>query len=992
MKIKLITLTAVVATAGFLAFLFVPQNLSLPDGMHEEKGKEKRKDEKSAYHIRARMQYEINMLKDPATGKVPADMKEKELAFARRLPERNPYTIMGPNGFRTAALNNYIPAGPNNIGGRTRAVEYDRRFATTRVIIAGCVSGGIMRSADGGSTWTLVTPTDDIHNLTALAQDPRPGFQDTWYAGSGEAFGNTASSVGAGYFGFGLWKSVDNGVNWTKLPAVGANCCATNILTAWDNPFDYVHNIAVNPVNGDVYVSSWVIAMKSTNGGTTFNGIFQSVTGSTSAANGQMDIKITNTGRVFLAVNGAADPDKRGVWYSDAGNQNTFTRIAGGSTLGVDSVAGWRANSFSTYENSTLKVSKRIIMALAPSNNNIGYVYYENGLSSDPPATGNLLPEADLFRFEMPSATATTFTWSNRSANMPDFPGNNLSGSDPLSLQAGYNMEVAVKPDNPNVVFIGATNLYRSTDGFATNNNTAWIGGYAPNFTYNQYPNSHADIHRLVFHPTDPNRAICGNDGGVQETTNIMAGNVSWTMLPNYQTLQCYNVAIDPGAGRNNFASGSQDNGVRFRDKTGVLGTPAADSNNHKSLISADGAYVGISLDNAGTQYIYESVQLGRLFRARLAANLGTTEITPAGLTSAVAGGNANEFGEFVTNLRLEADNSDNLYYVNFNRLFRTTSASTVTSSTWTEMTGVSAAVNPGSPTNGRDISIRGLAFSRGPYTVTHALFIGTTNGKIFRLDNPQNAPATAMPVDITPSGLTGNVQDIAVNPNNDNEVIAVVSNYNVVSVWWTKNAKSAAVTWRNAEGNLTVPSFRTCAIVVKRDAANQPITEYYVGTSTGLYSTVNLGTILDGNQQPVWLREGGRTLNYAVVTSLAYRPSDNVLLVGTHGNGIFYTNLGVSGSGNPGTGNPGNNGGNFIRRVSPTATTGIITYEVGNTAGVQKIALQVVNAKGQVVYQDNRGYQNGTIPLPMMAAGVYFLQISSEDGKYRHVEKFVRL
>jgi hypothetical protein len=132
--------------------------------------------------------------------------------------------------------------------------------------------------------------------------------------------------------------------------------------------------------------------------------------------------------------------------------------------------------------------------------------------------------------------------------------------------------------------------------------------------------------------------------------------------------------------------------------------------------------------------------------------------------------------------------------------------------------------------------------------------------------------------------------------------------------------------------------------------------------------------------------------LNYAVVTSLAYRPSDNVLLVGTHGNGIFYTNLGVSGSGNPGTGNPGNNGGNFIRRVSPTATTGIITYEVGNTAGVQKIALQVVNAKGQVVYQDNRGYQNGTIPLPMMAAGVYFLQISSEDGKYRHVEKFVRL
>jgi hypothetical protein len=153
----------------------------------------------------------------------------------------------------------------------------------------------------------------------------------------------------------------------------------------------------------------------------------------------------------------------------------------------------------------------------------------------------------------------------------------------------------------------------------------------------------------------------------------------------------------------------------------------------------------------------------------------------------------------------------------------------------------------------------------------------------------------------------------------------------------------------------------------------------------------VSLGTVLDGNMQPTWLREGGRTLNYAVVTSLAYRPSDNVLLVGTHGNGMFYTNLGASGS-DPGTGTPGNNGGNFIRKVSPTATTGTITYEVGNTAGIQKIALQVVNAKGQVVFQDNRGYQNGTIPLQMMAAGVYILQVSSDDGKYRFVQKLIRL
>lgn len=998
MKIRIAYfLTAALAIACLFFFLpekvqtngtFEPQRVS-----HEgEENREGEEDKTPTRYVKARTQYEFDMVKDPVTGSIPAGIFEQEIAFARQAPERSTYATVGGGLARTQVLNNYIPAGPNNIGGRTRAVKYDKRFngTTNQVIIAGCVSGGIMRSADGGTTWTLVTPAENIHNLTALAQDPRAGFEDTWYAGSGEFIGNTANAIGATFLGFGLWKSTNNGQTWTKLPNPG-----TNVYETWDHPFDYVYNIAVNPVNGDVYVASWVLVMKSSNGGNTFRIAFRAVSGPATSATGQTDVTISNTGRVFLGVNGGADLTTRGVWYSDTGEENTFTRIAGGATLGVDSVAGWRGNSYEVVQQSgtsNIYGSKRIVLALAPSNNNIGYVFYENGLSSEAVADGgDLKPEADLFRFTM---AGNTFTWSNRSANMPDFPGDNLSNSDPLSVQGGYNMEVAVKPDNPDVVFVGGTNLYRSTDGFATSNNTAWIGGYRSDFTYNQYNNSHADIHRLTFHPTNPNRAICGNDGGIQETTNIAAATVSWIMLPNYQTLQCYNVAIDPGAGRNNFASGSQDNGVRFRDKTGALGTPAADSNNHRLLFSADGAFVGISLDNNGTQYIYESIQLGRLYRARLTTPFsGGTEITPNNLTPS-SDGSETEFGEFVTNFRLEADNSDNLYYVNFNRLFRTTAASTVTRATWTEMTAVSSAVNPGSPTNGTNIAIRGMAYSRGPYASSHALYIGTTNGKIFRLDDPQNAPANRAPVNITPFGLTGNVQDIAVNPNNDDEVIAVVSNYNTTSIWWTKNGKSATPTWKPAEGNLVLPSVRSCMIVVKKDAANQPVTEYYVGTSVGLYSTVNLGTVLDANQSPTWQREGGQVLNYAVVQSMAYRPSDNVLLIGTHGNGIYYTNVGTPNfTPNLNTSVPPvTNDRNFIRGVSPTASANEVRYQTGNLIGIQKIHVQVINMKGQVVYQEARGYQSGTVPLQRFAQGVYVINIVSDDNKYRHVEKIVRL
>ena len=109
-------------------------------------------------------------------------------------------------------------------------------------------------------------------------------------------------------------------------------------------------------------------------------------------------------------------------------------------------------------------------------------------------------------------------------------------------------------------------------------------------------------------------------------------------------------------------------------------------------------------------------------------------------------------------------------------------------------------------------------------------------------------------------------MQDIAVNPNNDDEVLAVTSNYGVTSVWWTNNGKSSTPTWRNAEGNLPLPSFRSCVIVVKKDASNNPVTEYYVGTSVGLYSAVNIGTTLIGGGTVSWQHEGGSVLNFAVV------------------------------------------------------------------------------------------------------------------------------
>lgn len=1000
MKRGIIGIVAVVLVMAGAAF-YVNQNRSdefeaydlLAGNDEDEEREQEANQEKRAFFVKERIRHEWEMLHDPATGKIPYSIRQEELKLAKSIPLRNDGIISPSN------LNTYTAAGPNNVGGRTRAVAFDKRYNGTsnRIILSGSVSGGIMRTTDGGNNWVRVSPDNDIHNLATLAQDPRPGFEDTWYAGGGEPIAGSASAAGAFYLGFGVWKSINNGASWTKLTQLVTDLDGTTVLgggtlEAFDNPLDITHKIVVNPVNGDVYVAGHRRLVRSTNGGTSWNVVFSGNTATTSDV-GQMDVVCTNTGRLYLGVNGALpDADKRGVWTST--NGTTWTRLAGGSTLGVDSVNQWRGNS---YNND----SKRIVMALAPSNQNILYITYENGDSQGSPNNKN---EADLFKFDLSGPT-----WTNLSANVPDFPGQ-LDGVDPFHIQGGYDLMVAVKPDDANVVFLGGVNLFRSTNGFSSTAATSWIGGYGSNFTsgLNIYgsqsnPNditkwSHPDMHALAFDPSNFSRAISGNDGGLQVTENIMSNlsavePVLWNVLGNYQTLQYYHVAMDPGSGRLNFIGGAQDNGTRFRDGSGVFGAPS--NNSQVRLISGDGGASAISKAGPASQVVFGSTQFGNIIRATLSTSGATGgSIRPNGLTATP--GLSNAFGDFVTYFKIDFDNTDDLYYVNFNRLFRTTSSATVTASGWTELTGVRSAVNPGNPGSGTNISISALEMSRGEYFPSHVLYIGTSNGKIFRLDNPRNATGASNPANIGPSGVTGYVSDIAVNPNNDEEVMFVISNYGATSVYWSKNAKSATPTWVSIEGNLPLPSYRSCAIVVNKDGSNNPATEYYVGTSVGLYSAVNISNlpVTAGTVNVPWVREGGSVLNYSVINSLDYRPQDNVLLVGTHGNGMYYGNTGTPDfrpNQNTGLPDPVRNDKNFILKAYPSIARGNVYYQTGNMFTVKKLVIRVHTITGQQVMRKETGYTSGDIDVRKLAKGAYLLTITSDDYKQQFVQRFIK-
>ena len=139
------------------------------------------------------------------------------------------------------------------------------------------------------------------------------------------------------------------------------------------------------------------------------------------------------------------------------------------------------------------------MLALAPSDESILYVLYENGLSNTSASPNK---EADLFKLNITSEIPFTYTWTNLSANLPDFPSGNHEATDPFTIQGGYDLFITVKPNDPNFVLLGGTSLYRSTNGFSSTAGTSWIGGYGntlPTLTF--YPNSHPDIHNVVFNP-----------------------------------------------------------------------------------------------------------------------------------------------------------------------------------------------------------------------------------------------------------------------------------------------------------------------------------------------------------------------------------------------------------------------------------------------------------------------------------------------------------
>jgi hypothetical protein len=109
-------------------------------------------------------------------------------------------------GLSTAS---WTELGPGNIGGRVRALAIHPATPTT--LFCGSVGGGIWKSVDGGASWNKID--DFLGSISISSIVFQPGNPSILYAGTGESF------AGDGLQGSGILKSIDGGATWTQLPS-----------------------------------------------------------------------------------------------------------------------------------------------------------------------------------------------------------------------------------------------------------------------------------------------------------------------------------------------------------------------------------------------------------------------------------------------------------------------------------------------------------------------------------------------------------------------------------------------------------------------------------------------------------------------------------------------------------------------------------------------------------------------------------------------------
>ena len=782
--------------------------------------------------LMGRLEYERLITADPQTGEIPQGIYKAELDFTRRISETNRSI-----GQRTNALS-ITSAGPSNVGGRTRAVAFDIRDENT--LIAGGVSGGIWKSTNGGQTWIRKSNPLNRNSITCVVQDTRPGREDTWYHGTGELVGNSTRGGGAPFRGNGIYKSTDNGETWNPLPSTLD--AEPNIF---NSQFQYIWGMEINEQNLDedeVYAAAYGGILRSVDGGTSWTVVLGD-----ELFDLPDSVDLNESRSSFYT---SISQSKSGVFYATLSTVTSSSAVSddAGIYVSLDGV-GWDNVTPFTEESGY----RRIVIGNSDSNPNITYFLVD----TDPV----FLLKQTIVRYD-----EIVLNQRFELLETPNF-GGELGDFD---TQGSYNMMIRVHPENPNIVFAGGTNLYRSTDGFQDSENSKWIGGYNPQGGVSLYPNHHPDQHELLFYPSNPDKMLSASDGGLRVSQDGTADSVMWSSINNgFLTSQFFTIAQSKIEGDPTLLGGMQDNGT---DLTSSAGFSSWDG-----LLGGDGGFPATTRSN---DLWFASFQRGQTLRLTLDQDFDITSfgrVDPGALVQ-----EANSQYLFVNPFVLDPLNENRAFFAGGNHLYFHPNVSQIPGGTqepnpegWVRVT--------------EDNSLLGSVSAVAATPNGERVYFGTSGGQLFRLNNADNA-ADFEVVEITDTGFAERsyVSCIAVDLKDADHLMVVFSNYNIPSVFESFDGGLSFVDVsgnleENPDGSGNGQSIRWGEIVPVTGGGSL----YLLGTSTGLFSTTETSGF-----STVWVQESQDLIGNAIIPMMDYRPSDGSLAIASHGNGVFVTQI----------------------------------------------------------------------------------------------------
>lgn len=572
-------------------------------------------DEESGDEILAREQFFYER-RAGGPGKVlPED------AFAKAVEEKRQMELSLRNSGTALPTGNWVSANPNGmfyartgnnyISGRTNWIAFHP--TNPSIMFAGAAGGGVWKTTNDGVQWSVLT--DSLSSVTCGGLAVDPSNPNIIYYGTGELNFSLDS-----YYGDGVFKSTDGGTTWTKIAttAVGR----------------YISQIAINPQNTNiVYLSGSNGVYKSTNAGATW--------------------ATTNSGNNANCI--LIDPANPQVLFTTtggSGGNSTRKSTDGGVTWGTAGTGLPGAGS-----------AGRTQLAMCASNPNVLYA------SVASQSTSGLL---GLYRTTDGGAT---WTLQNSTTNY-------------LGSQGWYDNAVTVHPTNPEVVIVGGIDIYSSSNGGVTlTQRTAWA-------TTNSSNMSHADIHFLGY---NNGVLFCGSDGGVYKSTN---DGVTWSDLnATLSTLQYQSADYDP-TNPLRLYGGTQDNNLETSTDGGATWIQRT---------TGDGGYSVV--DPVTPNYVYGQYVQGSIKRSN---NYGVsfTDIQPNGSSG----------GLFYNPYEMAPTDHNTVVYGQAD-VWKTTSVQTATSSSgWTQIATTSVV--------GGSVSAIGIGAD------PNKIYVGTNNGRILVTTN----------------------------------------------------------------------------------------------------------------------------------------------------------------------------------------------------------------------------------------------------------------